>query len=289
MKEGIVKFGDALYPKPLCSIPNPPEQLYYRGDITLANNTAVALVGSRKATEYGGYVARKMAGRLAENGIVVVSGMASGIDTFAHLGVLDAKGKTIAVLGNGVDICYPRGSESLKRRIEEEGLVLSEYPNGTKPTHYTFPQRNRIISGLSEATCVVEAGLNSGSLITAEFAVEQGRMVYAVPGNITGIMSIGCNRLLQDGAIPVAVIDDIVCDLASRGLCTKREGPSYIMKKLGEDEQKIYDYILNNGETTLEKLSLALKKSPKELAAIVTILEMKGLLQGCFGKIFIAN
>lgn len=290
MKEGIVKFDDEDFPRLLKTIPGAPKQLYFRGDIKLANETTcVAMVGSRHASEYGRYVARKMAGRFAENGITVVSGMAVGIDSYSHLGALEAGGKTIAVLGNGLDICYPSGSVKLKKDIEEKGLILSEYPEGTRGTAFTFPQRNRIISGLCQATCVVEAGLNSGSLITAEFAMDQGRNVYAVPGNITSIMSIGTNRLIQDKAIPVAVIDDIVSDLAFSGLCEKREGPSNIMKKLGEDEKKIYEYILNNGETSMETLAQALKKSPKELSPVVTILEMKGLLQGCFGKIFIAN
>ncbi len=290
MKEGMVKYGEEGYPNSLYTIANPPKQLYYRGDIALANNSlCVALVGSRKATEYGSYVAGKMAGRLAENGITVVSGMAAGIDSYSHRGALTAGGKTIAVLGNSVEICYPRGLEKLKGQIEEEGLILSEYPPETRPAPFTFPQRNRIISGLCEATCVIEAGLNSGSLITAEFAAEQNRLVYAVPGNITGVMSIGCNRLIQDGAMAVAVIDDIINDLAAKGLCRKREGPSYIMKKLGEDEKEIYEFILDNGEATFEKMSLALKKPPKELMGTVTILEMKGLLQVCFGKILIAN
>lgn len=286
----MVTMDDELYPPQLRDIPSPPKQLYYIGDITLASSSVcVAMVGARRCSEYGRYVAEKMAGRLAENGITVVSGMAAGIDSYSHMGALGARGKTIAVLGNGPDICFPKGSSRLKGQIEREGLVLSEYPPGTQPLKWMFPQRNRIISGLCAATVVVEAGLGSGSLITAEYAMEQGRSVYAVPANITSIMGLGCNRLIQDGAIPVAVIDDVVCDLASSGLCKKAEGPSSIMKQLGRDETEIYNYILSFGETSMENLAKALKKEAKELIPIVTILEMKGILGSGLGKIFIAK
>ncbi len=286
----VVRLGENLYPPKLAEIPSPPKQLYYIGDIKLASEgTLVAMVGARRCSEYGRYVAGKMAGRLAENGITVVSGMAMGIDSYSHIGALNAKGKTIAVLGNGPDICFPKGSEALKAQIEEEGLVVSEYPPGTHPTKGTFPQRNRIISGLSAATVVVEAGLNSGSLITAEMAMEQGRDVYAVPANITSIIGLGCNKLIQDGAIPVAVIDDVVSGLVSNGLCEKAEGPSHVMKQLGKEEIEIYRYILSYGETSLENLAKVLKKEAKQLIPIVTVLEMKGVIGSALGKIFIAK
>lgn len=290
MQEGILRFEDELYPPLLRMIPQPPKLLYYRGDPVLAAaGTCVAMVGARRATEYGKYVAAKMAGRFAENGITVVSGMAAGIDSCSHKGALDAGGKTIAVLGNSLEICFPLNAKNLKKDIEEKGLLLSEYPPGTHGTKFTFPHRNRIISGLCLATVVVEAGLNSGSLITAEIAAEQGRDIYAVPGNITSVMSIGTNRLIQDGAAAVAVIDDIVNDFVKAGICEKHGGPSNIMKKLGKDEKTIYDFLSKNGEISLDNLALALGKSPAELAPVMTILEMKGLVQTALGKIFIAN
>ena len=285
-----ITIEDEVFPPLLRTIPNPPNVLYYIGDISLASSGAcVAVVGARRCSDYGRYVASKLAGRLAENGVIVVSGMAMGIDSYAHIGALKARGKTIAVLGNGPDICFPSGSTELKAQIEEEGLILSEYPPGTHPSKCTFPMRNRIISGLSHATVVVEAGLGSGSLITAERAVEQGRTVYAVPSNITSIVGMGCNRLIQDGAVPIAVIDDVVSDLASSGLCTKAEGPSHIMKQLGKDEIEIYKYILEYGETSTENLAKALKKEAAELNPIITILEMKGIIGTALGKIFIAK
>ncbi len=290
MQEGILRFEDELYPPLLRMIPQPPKLLYYRGDPALAAaGPCVAMVGARRATEYGKYVAAKMAGRFAENGITVVSGMAAGIDSCSHKGALDAGGKTIAVLGNSLEICFPLNAKNLKKDIEEKGLLLSEYPPGTHGTKFTFPHRNRIISGLCLATVVVEAGLNSGSLITAEIAAEQGRDIYAVPGNITSVMSIGTNRLIQDGAAAVAVIDDIVNDFVKAGVCEKHGGPSNIMKELGKDEKTIYDFLSKNGEISLDNLALALGKSPAELAPVMTILEMKGLVQTALGKIFIAN
>ena len=285
-----ITIDDAAYPPLLRTIPGPPKELYYIGDISLASSgTCVAVVGARRCSDYGRYVATKLAGRLAENGVTVVSGMAMGIDSYAHIGALRARGKTIAVLGNGPDICFPAGSTRLKAQIEEEGLILSEYPPGTHPNKITFPMRNRIISGLSCATVVAEAGLGSGSLITAERAIEQGRTVYAVPSNITSIVGMGCNRLIQDGAMPIAVIDDVVTDLVAGGLCTKAEGPSHIMKQLGKDEIEIYNYVLKYGETSTENLAKALKKSPAELNPIITVLEMKGIIGSGLGKIFIAK
>lgn len=284
-----ITIDDAAYPKILRTIANPPKMLYYIGDISILEGTCVSVVGARRCSDYGRYVASKLAGRLAENGVTVVSGMAMGIDSYAHIGALKAGGKTVAVLGNGPDICFPSGSTELKARIEAEGLILSEYPPGTHPAKGTFPMRNRIISGLSCATVVVEAGLGSGSLITAERAAEQGRTVYAVPSNITSVMGLGCNRLIQDGAIPIAVIDDVVSDLALGGLCTKAEGPSHILKQLGKDEIEIYKYILKYGETSSENLAKALKKEPRELNPIITVLEMKGIIGSGLGKIFIAK
>ena len=290
MNEGIVRIEDENYPPLLRTIKEPPRLLYYRGDLSIASTTTcVAMVGARRATDYGRFVAGKMAGRLAENGITVVSGMAAGIDSCSHKGALRAGGKTIAVLGNSLDICFPLNARGLKTEIEEKGLLLSEYPPGTHGTKFTFPARNRIISGLSVATVVVEAGLRSGSLITAELAAEQGRDIYAVPGNITSVLSIGTNRLIQDGAAAVAVVDDIISDLTRAGYCKKSARESNIMKKLGKDERKIFAYLQKNGETTIENLALSLAKSPAELAPIVTILEMKGMIQVALGKIFVAN
>ena len=201
--------ADTDYPPMLRDIPDPPPCLYAIGDTSLLRQRALAVVGSRKCSEYGKRIAMQIGKTAAQNQVVLVSGMAKGIDSFAHLGALRAGGKTIAVLGSGVDICYPRENAKLYAEIAAKGLLLSQFPPGLQPRPQTFPQRNRVIAGLAEAVTVVEAGTNSGALITAEYAAALSREIFAVPGNITSAYSLGCNKLLMDGASPIAVIDDI--------------------------------------------------------------------------------
>jgi DNA processing protein len=229
-------------------------------------------------------VALEIGKRLAENEIIVVSGMAWGVDSYSHRGALDGKGKTIAVLGCGIDICYPAGNRQLRQEILEEGLIVSEYPPGYPASSFTFPLRNRIISGLCEATVIVEAGLNSGSLITAERAVEQGRNVFAVPGNINSIHSIGTNKLIQDGAYPLAVIDDVF-----EVLGIKKKENFEVMEKLGKDERRVLSVIMKSSEVSINYICNLIEMEPSQVAAIVTILEMKGIIYSALGKIFIAK
>lgn len=272
------------YPNLLKYIKNPPKQLYYIGDIKIAQLPAVAVVGSRKASSYGNWTAKEIGKRLVDNDIVVVSGMATGIDTISHKGALLGKGKTIAVLGSGIDICYPASNRALRDEIAEKGVLISEYPPGYPASKFTFPQRNRIISGLSLATVIVEAGLNSGSLITAERAVEQGRTVFSVPGNINSFNSIGTNKLIQDGAYPLAFIDDIF-DVLGINKKIKKDN----LEKLGKDEQKVVEIIEQMGEITVDYISRRMNLKVSEVNAIITILEMKGVVYSALGKIFIAN
>jgi DNA processing protein len=206
IKEGIkqLKYTDKLYPELLKEIPDNPVYIFVKGDVSVLKNTSYAIVGSRKSSISGIKIARSLAYKIAKENINVVSGLAYGIDTAAHIGALDYKqGKTIAVLGNGLlekDI-YPKENLSLfKEIITRGGAIISEYVIGTKPEKYHFPARNRIISGLSEKIVVVEAGIKSGSLITVDFALEQGRDVYAVPGNILEVNSKGVNNLIKEGA-----------------------------------------------------------------------------------------
>ena len=206
IKEGIkqLKYTDKLYPELLKEIPDNPVYIFVKGDVSVLKNTSYAIVGSRKSSISGIKIARSLAYKIAKENINVVSGLAYGIDTAAHIGALDYKqGKTIAVLGNGLlekDI-YPKENLSLfKEIISRGGAIISEYVIGTKPEKYHFPARNRIISGLSEKIVVVEAGIKSGSLITVDFALEQGRDVYAVPGNILEVNSKGVNNLIKEGA-----------------------------------------------------------------------------------------
>lgn len=272
------------YPYMLRYIKDPPAMLYYRGDIKLAGMVCISVVGSRHATGYGKWAATMLGRKLAEYGIPVVSGMAMGIDTYSHKGALEGLGKTIAVFGCGVDICYPKANRELMNQILENGLVLSEYPPEFQPTNYSFPVRNRIISGLSVATVIVEAGISSGSLITAEFAAEQGRNVYAVPGNINNIYSFGANRLIRDGAIPIAVIDDIIDELGIQ----RKEGV-LVKSTLGKDEISVYEAIEKGGEINVDFICKAVGKGAGDVNALITVLEMKGLIYSSMGKIFIAK
>lgn len=208
-----VSTGDLRYPTALAAIHDPPPTLWMTGQPDVLCTPSVAIVGSRAASPYALEVARRLGADLARRGVTVVSGMARGVDSAAHRGALDGDGVTIAVLGCGVDIVYPREHAALAARICERGALISEFPQGTPPLKHHFPQRNRIISGLSLAVVVVEAAKGSGSLITADFALEQGRAVLAVPGNVLGGRNYGAHALLRDGAKLVECADDILEEL----------------------------------------------------------------------------
>lgn len=208
-----ISTADLAYPPLLKEIPYCPPLIYYRGSIEICSKPAVALVGSRRCTFYGREVADQLARELAAAGIVVVSGMALGVDTAAHQGALERNGWTAAVLGCGLDYCYPPKNKDLMESIITSGVVISEFPFGTAPLPRNFPQRNRIISGLSLGTVVVEATAGSGALITANFALEHNREVFAVPGNIGSPYSRGCNRLIREGARLIESAADILDEL----------------------------------------------------------------------------
>lgn len=280
----IIDIGDRVYPQALREIPDPPEKLYCLGDVRLLNRPSLAIVGSRKCSEYGRQTAMKIGKEAGKNNLVVVSGMASGIDSFGHMGALQVGGKTIAVMGCGVDVCYPKENRKLYEQIAQEGLIVSELPPGTEPMPYTFPQRNRIISGISMATVVVEAGINSGALITAERAASQGREVFAVPGNISSQYSLGTNKLIMDGARPIAVVDDIFTGMGLTPAVSEE-----LLEELGAVEQEVYNVIRENGEVTVDFVCRELNKTPAFVNGIVTVLEMKGLVAYNLGKIFVAK
>jgi len=211
----LVMFTSGDYPKVLFQIPDPPPFLYVKGTLP-AGDVAVAVVGSRRATSYGLMTTTKLSGELAARGVCVVSGLARGVDTAAHKGALHAGGKTIGVLGCGIDRIYPPENRALFEEMTRKGCLISEYPLGTLPLAENFPRRNRIISGLSCGVLVIEAAENSGSLITAQYALEQGRDVFAVPGNISFASSRGCNRLIKQGAKLVDCVEDIIEELPWR-------------------------------------------------------------------------
>ena len=204
------------YPQKLRKIYDPPMKLYVLGNKEILKQKGIAIVGTRNATEYGKNIALQISKELSQNGINIISGLALGIDTYAHKGNICAqsKGKTIAVLGSGIDEIYPKENIELARKIiQTGGCIISEYPLGTKPSKLNFPKRNRIISGLSDGILVVEAGEKSGALITAEFGLEQGKEIFAVPGDITKIQSRGTNMLIKDGAKIVLSSQDILEEL----------------------------------------------------------------------------
>jgi len=278
------------YPPLLKSIYDPPPVLYCKGKPLISDKPAIAIVGSRLSSEYGRRTAAKIAYDLAKAGVTVVSGMARGIDTMAHKGALEVEGGyTIAVLGCGVDYIYPAENATLYHAIFKHGTIISEYPPGTAPTPGNFPARNRIVSGLSYGTVVIEAGLKSGALITVDCALEQGREVYALPGNINSPYSIGTNKLLKEGAKMVTSAKDILEDLRSsfnlRPESSNVTMPSQSAPVLDFFETLVYN-ALQDEEKGLEELIQITKLPPGQLNGILTLMEIKGIIKQLPGKIF---
>ncbi len=284
----VLTIEDNLYPEKLKEIYDPPPVLYLKGSITEADQNSISIVGSRKATYYGKMVAENLSKDLALVGLTIISGMARGIDTAAHRGALSTDGRTIAVLGGGLDYIYPPENRKLAREIEERGALITEFPFTTLPERQNFPRRNRIISGLSLGTVVVEAGEKSGALITADFALQQGREVFAVPGNITSTLSQGTHNLIKQGAKLVNNYQDIL-----------EEFPLLIRQKLPESkldrreqpllsaEEKIIYTLLNNEPTQIDKIIEASKLSAAKVSEILLNLELKDLIKEIEGKKFI--
>lgn len=206
-----IRLGDENYPEKLKHIYSKPNVIYILGDEKLLNSDSIAIIGCRNCTDYGAKSAYKFGYELAKKGICVISGFAKGIDSFAHRGAIKAKGRTIAVLGCGLDVIYPEENLQLYKDIlKNGGTIISEYPIGTKPEKNNFPARNRIISGLSDGVLVIEAKKRSGTMITVEHALDQGKQVYALPGNITSENSYGTNELIKEGAIPITSVEDFM-------------------------------------------------------------------------------
>lgn len=264
-----------LYPPLLAELHDPPAQLYVRGDVEILSQPAVAIVGARSCSAYGAQVARSVAGELAAAGLIVVSGLARGIDAEAHRGTLGVGGRTVAVLGCGIDRDYPRSHAELARRIRAEGAVISEYPPGIEPAPWRFPARNRIISGLCAATVVVEARERSGALITADFALELGREVFAVPGEITSGLSAGTNDLLRQGAAPLLSAADVLAALGVqeevRPLPPLSPAGGQVLRMLAE------------GPRDADAVSRSSGRSTAEVAAVLVELELAGLVHEAEG------
>ena len=276
--------GQPVYPALLKEIRDYPKELYYIGDPKLLEEKCVSIVGSRKTNQYGRSTAYSFGKALGQRGITVVSGMAVGIDTCAHEGALQEKGNTAAVLACGLDLCYPPRNRELKEKIESAGIVLSEYPPGTAAQRYYFPQRNRIISGLSPLTVVVQAGNRSGALITAELAADQGRDVGAVPGNIDSEYNLGSNKLLREGAFALTGVQDL---LEASGVSVMSEPEAE--RLLSDEEKQLYFLLCSHGEMSLDQLAFYLKKPVNEVGTLAIVMEMKGIVFSAMGKVFIAK
>jgi len=284
----LLTWGDEDYPENLRNIYDPPSILYLKGNIIEGDRLAVAVVGSRNPTEYGRLATERIGRDLARQGITVVSGMARGIDSISHKGALSGGGRTIAVLGSGIDVIYPPENKGLYQEIAVQGAVLSEFPMGTHPDGVNFPARNRIISGLSLGVVIVEATLRSGSLITANFALEQGREVFAVPGNVSSPRSRGTNMLIKKGAKLVEVSQDILEEILPQ-LATSRKGQEEkdeIPPYLSEDERKVFE-LLEKEPLHIDLITVRSGLKTNQALAILLSLELNGLNKQLAGKMFV--
>ncbi len=271
----VITFYDQEYPELLRQIPSPPIILYYQGDISLLNSVSLGVVGTRIISPYGQQAIEFFIPPLVAAGLTIASGFQKGVDQAAHKETLKSKGKTVAILGTGIDIAYPTHSEKLRSEIiNSGGVMLSEYPLGTEPFKQNFPRRNRIISGLSKGVLVVEAAQQSGSLITAKFANEQNRDVFAIPGSIFSNLSHGPHFLIQQGAKCVHTPEDILTELQILPQGTVNAE----LSNLSELQQKIVEQI-RNSPVTIDQLALKINKPINELSAEITIMELEGIIK----------
>jgi DNA processing protein len=280
----IITAGDDAYPENLRTTPDAPLLVYQKGRTRPDDRVAVAIVGTRTPTHYGLTTTHRMAYELASAGYTIVSGLARGIDTQAHKGALAANGRTIAVLGCGIDVVYPSENRDLMERIAENGAVMTENPFGTRPESGYFPARNRIISGLSLGTVIVEASEDSGSLITADYTLSQGRRLFAVPGNAGSPMSRGSNRLIKQGAVLVESAEDVLLHLG-RG---SRPGRQRRLPPLTPDEEKVFS-ALSGEPQHIDAILSASGSAPGTLNGVLTTLELKGLVKQLPGKYFVRD
>ncbi len=281
----VITWLDENYPKRLKEIDQPPPVLYISGEIRPEDECAVAIVGTRRITPYGRQVTEEIAAILAHNGVTIVSGLARGVDAVAHQTAINSGGRTLAVLGSGVDRIYPPDNRRLAERMITQGALVSDYPLNTAPEAGNFPPRNRIISGLSRAVIIIEAGLDSGAMITASFAADQGREVFAVPGNITAPQSQGTNRLIRDGARPLLCAQDILETLnlanvqeqqAARVILPADATEAMLLHVIGQEPVHV-DEIRSQTGLPIEKVS-----------ATLAMMELKGMVRQVGGMNYIA-
>ena len=282
----VLHIDSPEYPRLLREIPNAPAILYIRGSFRPEDELAVAMVGTRKATAYGADMARRFANDFGKSDVTVVSGLALGIDTISHYGALDAGGRTIAVLGSGIDVIYPARNRKLAEAVVNHGALISEYPLGTRPDARNFPARNRIISGLSRGVIVVEAPRKSGALITSSFAADQGREVYAIPGSARSPSSSGCHHLIREGATLVTtarqVLEEMLVDVAKAAVQTRMELPD------APDERALYD-LIGAEPRHVNELCNESGIPIQETSGALLALELKGLVRQQGAGFYVRN
>jgi DNA processing protein len=287
----VITVDDPAYPHRLSRIPDAPPVLYVKGELLPQDDLALGVVGTRRATPYGRQATREIVGELARHGVTIVSGLARGIDGEAHQAALDAGGRTIAVLASGLDVIYPPEHTRLADQICQHGALVSEYALGTEPEATNFPPRNRIISGLSRGILVTEAGLGSGALITADYAREQGRELFAVPGNIFQRSSDGTNRLLQEGAKVVLSAADVLDELEiAEALETQDEAAQRVAAIIPADpfEAKLLEQ-LSSEPRHVDEVSRALGLPIAAVSSALSIMELKGLVREVGGMNYIVS
>jgi DNA processing protein len=285
-KVRFITFLDEEYPENLKNIPDFPPFLFLLGETKKEDKRALSVVGCRIPSLYGKNIAEKLAYELSSRGYTIVSGFARGIDSIGHLSALKANGRTIAVLGCGLDKIYPPENKKLWEEIQKNGAIISEFPLGTPPEANNFPQRNRIISGLCLGVIIVEAGGKSGALITAQHALEQNREVFAVPGNVLSKKSEGTNNLIKQGAKLVATIDDILVELPSYEEEQGFEEKKKDLETLSTEEKKIFE-LISFDPYHIDKIAKDTLLSTHQALAVLLNLELKGLVKQLSGKMFV--
>ena len=280
----VLTWEDEGYPRLLRQVYDPPPVLYVKGQLLPEDEWAVAVVGTRAATTYGKEAATQIAGGLARNGVTIVSGLARGIDSTAHRAALEAGGRTIGVLGCGLDIIYPPENRRLAAQIIQQGALISEYPLGTPPEGSNFPPRNRIISGMSLGAVIVEAGRRSGALITADYALDQGREVFAVPGNIFRRASQGTNTLIREGATPVLSVEDILEALNLSMVSQQRAARAIIPEN--ETESCLLEY-LSADPVHVDEIGQQAGLPISEVTSALALMELKGMVRQVGGMHYV--
>src|SRR5437016_2031165 len=290
----LLNWTDPEYPQTLLQIYDPPVLLYVRGDPQVLNLPSLSIVGTRRPTVYGSQMAQRLGRDLAARGLVIVSGLARGIDAIAHQGALDANGRAIGVLGTGIDVCYPKENKKLYEKVLERGAIISEFPLRTHPAPENFPVRNRIVAGMPLGVVIVEGAQYSGSLITARLAMEFGREVFGVPGNVTQAVSFAPNQLIKQGAKLVTSADDVIEELPTpvRAALVQAMQPDtgqrnlLLAASLSPGEKKIYELLSADETKHVDEIVDGSGLNSSEVLATLFDMEMKGIIRQLPGKQF---